>query len=208
MRLLQRGSVDSPGPRVTPGFLSVLCAEGDDCTAQPSPNRVGETSGYRLALAEWMTSPEHPLTSRVVSTASGSSTSEPGLWPRQTTLARWAPIRLTRSCWTGWRWISSRTAGKPKRLHKLIMLSSVYRQSSKHTDNARSRSPRPRIGQQPAMADAGAAAGSRGVAGFDPGRRRPAGQLAGRTSRGAHGPPRRLADLANDEGETPVAASI
>src|SRR5690606_37456786 len=66
MRLLQRGSVDSPGPRVTPGFLSVLCPEGDDCTAQPSANRVGETSGYRLALAEWMTSSEHPLTARVV----------------------------------------------------------------------------------------------------------------------------------------------
>ena len=28
----------------------MLCRAGDDCTAEPSPNRVGATSGYRLAL--------------------------------------------------------------------------------------------------------------------------------------------------------------
>src|SRR5690606_36295627 len=66
MRLLQRGSVEAPGPSVEPGFLSVICTPGDDCTAEPSPNRQGATKGYRLALAEWLTSPEHPLTARVV----------------------------------------------------------------------------------------------------------------------------------------------
>ena len=43
IRLLQRGSVESPGPKVTPGFLTVLCAADQDCSAKPSPNRVGAT---------------------------------------------------------------------------------------------------------------------------------------------------------------------
>ena len=66
IRLLQRGSVESPGPAVKPGFLEILCKAGDDCLASPSPNRAGKTKGYRLALAEWLTDPEHPLTARVV----------------------------------------------------------------------------------------------------------------------------------------------
>ena len=50
IRLLQRGSVESPGPAVKPGILSVLCSAEENCLATPSPNRAGETTGYRLAL--------------------------------------------------------------------------------------------------------------------------------------------------------------
>lgn len=135
MRLLQRGSVESPGPRVTPGFLSVLCAEGDDCTAEPSPNRVGETSGYRLALAEWMTSPDHPLTARVVVNrlwqhhfgtgivATVDNFGKMGSGATHPELLDWLAVDFVNN---GWR---------AKRLHKMIMLSSVYRQSSRRDDN-------------------------------------------------------------------------
>jgi len=135
IRLLQRGSVESPGPRVQPGFLSILCSPGEDCLAEPSPNRVGETSGYRLALAEWLTDPRHPLTARVivnriwmhhfgvgiVETAdnfgrNGSAPSHPGLLD-------WLAVDFVENGW------------KAKRLHKMIMLSGVYRQSSRRTDN-------------------------------------------------------------------------
>ena len=135
IRLLQRGSVESPGPAVKPGFLSVLCEPGEPCLATPSSNRVGDTTGYRLALAEWLTDPQHPLTARVIVNrvwqdhfgtgivetpdnfgANGSAPSHPELLD-------WLAVDFVKHGW------------KLKRLHKMIMLSSVYRQSSGRTDN-------------------------------------------------------------------------
>ena len=52
--ILIRGAYDNPGERVernTPAFLP------------PLQNTEGEKT--RLALAEWLVSPEHPLTARV-----------------------------------------------------------------------------------------------------------------------------------------------
>ena len=135
IRLLQRGSVENPGPAVKPGFLEILCKEGDDCLASPSPNRVGKTMGYRLALAEWMTDPEHPLTARVVvnriwqhhfGTGIVSTPDNFGRYgapPSHPELLDWLAVDFVNH---GWR---------VKRLHKLIMLSSVYQQSSRRTDN-------------------------------------------------------------------------
>ena len=138
IRLLQRGSVESPGPRVRPGFLAVLCAAGENCLADPSPTRMGETSGLRLALAEWLVDPRHPLTARVivnriwqhhfgegiVSTADDFGRN--GAPPSNQALLDWLAVDFVRHGW------------KAKRLHKLIMTSSVYRQSSRRGDNPRS----------------------------------------------------------------------
>jgi hypothetical protein len=135
-RLLQRGSVEAPGPRVTPGFLTVLCGDGSDCSAEPSSHRTGETSGYRLALAEWLTSPEHPLTARVAVNriwqhhfgygivATADNFGESGSGPSHPDLLDWLAVDFMQNGW------------KVKRLHKQIMLSSVYLQSSNRTDNA------------------------------------------------------------------------
>ena len=137
MRLLQRGSVEAPGPRVTPGFLSVLCPPGDDCTAAPSPNRIGATTGYRLALAEWLTGSEHPLTARVIVNrlwqhhfgsgivATADNFGETGSGASHPELLDWLAVDFMRHGW------------KAKRLHKQIMLSSAYRQSSNRADNPR-----------------------------------------------------------------------
>lgn len=136
IRLLQRGSVESPGPAVRPGFLSVLCEPGDGCLAAPSSNRVGETTGFRLSLAEWLTDPEHPLTSRVIVNriwqhhfgtgivATPDNFGRNGSGASHQELLDWLAVDFVRH---GWR---------AKRLHKLIMMSSVYRQSSRRTDNA------------------------------------------------------------------------
>ncbi len=135
IRLLQRGSVESPGPRVQPGFLSILCTPADDCLAEPSPNRVGATSGYRLALAEWLTNPDHPLTARVVVNriwghhfgsglvATPDNFGLNGSAPSHPELLDWLAVDFVKH---GWR---------AKRLHKMIMLSAVYQQSSRRTDN-------------------------------------------------------------------------
>ena len=137
IRLLQRGSVESPGPKVTPGFLTVFCAAEEDCTAKPSANRAGTTSGYRLALAESLTGPDHPLTARVVVNriwqhhfgtgivATPDNFGSTGSPPSHPELLDWLAVDFMKHGW------------KAKRLHKMIMTSAVYQQSSRRTDNSR-----------------------------------------------------------------------
>ena len=59
---LIRGDPFSSGSEMQPGFLSVA-TYGDPPTAISRPG--GRTSGRRLALAEWITSRDNPLTARV-----------------------------------------------------------------------------------------------------------------------------------------------
>ena len=59
-RLLVRGELDKPAQVVKPGVLQVLAPRGS--SAIPS----GAKGGGRLQLAEWIASPRHPLTARVV----------------------------------------------------------------------------------------------------------------------------------------------
>ena len=139
IRLLQRGSVESPGPAVKPGFLSVLCGAEETCLAMPSPNRVGDTTGYRLALAEWLTDPEHPLTARVIVNriwqhhfgtgivATPDNFGSNGSPPSHPELLDWLAVDFVKHGW------------KVERLHKMIMLSGVYRQSSSRDDNSASK---------------------------------------------------------------------
>jgi cytochrome c553 len=56
-RVLVRGEIDQPAQEVPRGFVQVLSASQPDIR----PNSSG-----RLELAKWMTSPEHPLTARVM----------------------------------------------------------------------------------------------------------------------------------------------
>jgi len=59
-RLLVRGELDKPGQVVAPGLPQVLCAPGNPLLP---PDLVG--SGRRQ-LADWIASPDNPLTARVV----------------------------------------------------------------------------------------------------------------------------------------------
>src|SRR5581483_10993517 len=62
--LLRRGDYLNPGPEVQPGVLSVL--ETTKPFAWKAPPKDARTSGRRLAFAEWLTQPDHPLTARVL----------------------------------------------------------------------------------------------------------------------------------------------
>lgn len=135
IRLLQRGSADAPGPRVTPGFFEVL-AEPEQTAARKPASAVGKTSGMRLALAEWLTSPEHPLTARVivnriwqghfgigiVATPDNFGTS--GAAPSNQPLLDYLALDFVKHGWSA------------KRLHKQIMMSTAYRQSSEQSEKA------------------------------------------------------------------------
>ncbi len=56
-RVLVRGEIDQPAQEVPRGFVQVLSLSQSD---------ILPASSGRLELANWMTSPEHPLTSRVM----------------------------------------------------------------------------------------------------------------------------------------------
>ena len=125
--LLKRGDYRQKGEAVSPGFLSVLSPAGAETAAA-----VGEPSkGSRLRLVQWLTDPNHPLTARVaanriwqyhfgkglVGTASDFGVN--GDRPSHPELLDWLATEFVARRWS------------VKSLHRLIMTSSTYRQSSR-----------------------------------------------------------------------------
>jgi hypothetical protein len=125
--LLKRGDYRQKGEAVSPGFLSVL-SPMDTGMAVP----VGEPgTGLRLRLAQWLTDPNHPLTARVaanriwqyhfgkglVGTASDFGVN--GERPSHPELLDWLATEFIARRWS------------VKSMHRLIMTSSTYRQSSR-----------------------------------------------------------------------------
>ena len=132
MRLLQRGVLASPGPKVDPGFLTALSAPGKSGCSRP-PDTQGQTSGQRLAFARWLTSREHPLTARVMVNRiwqhhfgkglvqTPDNFGHMGSAPTHPELLDWLAVDFMEHGWS------------VKRLHKLMMTSATYRQSSRQT---------------------------------------------------------------------------
>ena len=60
---LIRGDVESHGSLMKPGFIQAAM-HGEHPVELPRPD--GNTSGRRLALSRWITSPQNPLTARVI----------------------------------------------------------------------------------------------------------------------------------------------
>lgn len=135
MRLLQRGSAESPGPKVQPGFLTVATAH-DKLDAVRPPETKGKTSGLRLAFSNWLTSRDNPLTARVIVNRiwqhhfgkgiveTPDNFGKMGAPPANRELLDWMAVNFMENGWTA------------KRLHKMIMMSSVYRQSSEQDNPA------------------------------------------------------------------------
>jgi mono/diheme cytochrome c family protein len=133
IRLLQRGSVETPGPKVDPGFLTVLCAPGKADAIKPSETQ-GKTSGYRLAFADWLVSKDNPLTARVIVNRiwqhhfgkgiveTPDNFGKMGAPPVNPELLDWLAVDFMEHGWSA------------KRLHKQIMMSTAYRQES-HSSN-------------------------------------------------------------------------
>ena len=150
----------TPGAKVPRRFLTVL---GGDRAA------FRQGSG-RLELARAIASPDNPLTARVmvnrvwqhhfgrglVGTASNFGAL--GERPSHPELLDWLARRFVESGWS------------LKALHREIMLSATYRQSSRFDSQGRRQGP----GQHPALADEPPPAGRRGLARRHAGRRRPA----------------------------------
>ena len=119
--VLNRGQYDQQGDKVAPGVPAFLPALPQDA----APNR--------LTLANWLIQPEHPLTARVTVNRLWQryfgtgivKTSEDfgsqGDWPSHPDLLDWLAVEFIDSGWN------------LKAMHRLIVTSAVYRQSSRVT---------------------------------------------------------------------------
>ncbi len=126
----RRGNVKAPGVLVQAGFPEVLQPAGETAPAT-SDEAQGDSSGRRLALARWVSRPDHPLTARVlvnrvwhhhfgrgiVETLGNFGRS--GSPPTHAELLDWLAVDFVEHGWS------------IKRLHRQIMLSSAYRQTSR-----------------------------------------------------------------------------
>ena len=123
--VLKRGDPARPGALALPGVPVVLTA------TQPAPPRPSaKTTGRRLWLGRWLTSPENPLVARVIVNrvwqahfgqgivASSSDFGVMGDPPSHPELLDWLASEFVAS---GWRL---------KPLHRMIVLSQTYRRSS------------------------------------------------------------------------------
>ncbi len=131
-RVLVRGKAAVPGDEVQPGYPRVLVA-GDAAPASVEPTAA--STGARRALAEWIASPENPLTARVLVNRLWQGHFGRGLVPTPNDFGRAGvapthPLLLDRLAADfvegGW---------SVKAVHRRIMSSYAYRMSSR-ADNA------------------------------------------------------------------------
>jgi cytochrome c553/cell division septum initiation protein DivIVA len=131
--VLVRGNALTRGREVQPAFLTVLGGGGPD-TAQSRPD--ASSTGLRLALANWLTRPDHPLTARVMVNRIWKHHFGQGLVKTTTDFGRigappthpelldWLASEFVRGGWS------------VKRMHRLILLSEAYQRSSRSDDES------------------------------------------------------------------------
>ncbi len=129
VHVFRRGNYRNIGPRVEPGVPSVL-RDGLEPYKVAKPPWTTDTSGRRLALAKWLIQPGHPLTARVMVNRiwqyhfgtglvkTSANFGKIGSKPSHPELLDWLSREFVRR---GWRM---------KVIHRLIMTSAAYRQSS------------------------------------------------------------------------------
>ncbi|MCH2203228.1 MAG: DUF1553 domain-containing protein [Fuerstiella sp.] len=127
--VLLRGDALTPGPLVKPGVISSL--ETPEAFEWTAPDAGAKTSGRRLAFARWLTQPDHPLTARVMVNriwmhhfgtglvATPDDFGVSGSPPSHPELLDWLATEFVRSGWS------------IKNLHRLILTSATWQQSSR-----------------------------------------------------------------------------
>jgi hypothetical protein len=136
--VLAVGVYNRPLEKVEPGVLTILNPE--PAKVEPVPGTT--SSGRRTALAKWLTDPKNPLVARVMANriwhhhfGKGivGSTSDFGVMGQRRThpeLLDWLSSEFIRSGWS------------MKHMHRLIMTSKAYRQSSAYRADAAEKDPK------------------------------------------------------------------
>jgi len=127
--VLIRGAYDKKGEKVERGVPAIL---------PPMPEGAPNN---RLGLAQWLVAPNHPLTARVIVNRywqqffgtglvkTAEDFGAQGVWPTHPELLDWLATEFIR---TGW---------DVKRMHKLMVMSATYRQSSRVSPELLARDP-------------------------------------------------------------------
>ena len=136
--VLVRGNAHAKGDLVKPGYPSVLGFR--DPIIPPAPEGIN-SSGRRLVLANWITSPENPLTARVIANRiwyfhfgrgivrSPSNFGQNGDQPTHPELLDYLAGTMIRQGWS------------MKAFHKTLMLSKTYQMSSQGSEQGLSEDP-------------------------------------------------------------------
>jgi hypothetical protein len=130
--VLSKGVWDAPVDEVQPGFLSILDSANSKIVAPEGLN----STGRRSALAKWLTDPGNPLTARVMVNriwqdhfgngivGSSSDFGVMGERPANPQLLDYLAATFVENGWS------------MKKMHRLIMLSNTYQQSSSNQPEA------------------------------------------------------------------------
>ncbi|MFN0066165.1 MAG: DUF1553 domain-containing protein, partial [Limisphaerales bacterium] len=124
--VLKGGDHKSPGEAVAPGFFSALDPNPALLRAAAGTN----TTGRRLTLADWIASPENPLTARVFVNRAWQAFFGLGLvgTPNDFGLAGERPTHPELLDWLAREFVAG--GWSVKRLHRLIVTSAAYRQAA------------------------------------------------------------------------------
>lgn len=123
--VLYQGDYSAPREAVEPGFVSVL-APGPAAIVAPHP----QTTGRRLALANWITNPDNPWTARVIVNRIWQQHFGTGLVATPNDLG-YSGTRPTHPELLDWLAVEFVARGNSiKQLHRLIVTSFTYRQAS------------------------------------------------------------------------------
>ena len=131
-RVLTRGDYRQPAEAVEPGFLSAITGKQEPALIETDRYRQFPTRGWRHTLANWIASPDNPLTARVfvnrlwqhhfgfgiVRTPSDFGVN--GERPSHPELLDWLAVHFMESGWD------------IKAMQRLILLSNTYRQASEN----------------------------------------------------------------------------
>ena len=132
IHILKRGNLKDPGPAVAPGTVPIVPGQGWKFQL-PADHHEG---ARRVALAKWLTLPQHPLTWRSIVNRiwlhhfgrgivdSPNDFGRMGQLPSHPDLLDWLATEFR----DGGQWIDAPQSFKS--LHRLIVTSAVYRQSS------------------------------------------------------------------------------
>ena len=143
--ILRRGEHNKPGPLVGPGVPSVLTDGRTPFDVEPPFPGGTLRTGRRLAFAKWLSQPDHPLTARVmvnrvwyhhfgtglVKTLENFGAK--GERPSHPELLDWLAVTFVERGWS------------IKELHRVIMNSQTYRQTSHITAERRKLDPQNRL---------------------------------------------------------------
>lgn len=134
--ILKRGNYLTPGRPVEPGVPAVLTRQQNPLEVIAQPGQQEPKGGRRLAFARWLTQPAHPLTARVMVNRiwmhhfgrgivkTPENFGRAGERPTHPELLDWLATEFVRQGWS------------LKSLHRLMVTSETYRQTSDVSDEA------------------------------------------------------------------------